>query len=108
MPRKKLVIPTFKSEAEEAAWWRKHRSAVETDLRAAMREGKTLSLQDALAQAKRKKELLPVTIRLASEDIATARELADDKGIGYQTYIKLLLHEALQKEAGRQARGHQT
>jgi predicted DNA binding CopG/RHH family protein len=71
-----------------------------------MREAKTIPLRDVLKlnQAKRKKELLPVTIRLASEDIATARQLADDKGIGYQTYIKLLLHEALQKEAGRQNR----
>jgi predicted DNA binding CopG/RHH family protein len=46
-----------------------------------------------------------VTIRLASDDLATARQLADDKGIGYQTYIKLLLHEALRREAARPARG---
>jgi predicted DNA binding CopG/RHH family protein len=44
-----------------------------------------------------------VTIRLANEDIAMARQLADGKGVGYQTYIKLLLHEALQKAANRQA-----
>ena len=61
-------------------------------------------LGDVLS-AKRKKDLLRVTIRLASEDIATARQLADDQGIGYQTYIKLLLHQALQKEVGRQNRG---
>jgi len=30
----------------------------------------------------------------------TSRPRAEDKGIGYQTYIKLLLHDALQKEAG--------
>ncbi len=105
MPRKKLVIPSFKREGDEAAWWDKHRAEVEADLRVAMRDSKTISLSDVLAQAKRKKNLLPVTIRLASEDIATARQLADDKGIGYQTYIKLLLHQALQKEAGRQGRG---
>jgi predicted DNA binding CopG/RHH family protein len=104
MPRKSLIIPQFHNEREEAAWWEKHRAAVEADLRAAMRQRKTISLHDVLAQARRKKDLLPVTIRLASEDIATARQLADDKGIGYQTYIKLLLHDALQKEAGRQGR----
>lgn len=101
MPRKKLVIPSFKSEREEARWWEKHRATVEAELRTAMRENQTVSLHDVMAQARRKKDLLPVTIRLASEDIATARQLAGDKGIGYQTYIKLLLHEALQKEAGR-------
>jgi predicted DNA binding CopG/RHH family protein len=105
VPRKKLAIPSFQNEKEEAAWWEKHRASVEADLRHAMREHKTLSLNDVLAQAKRKKELQPVTIRLASEDIATARQLADDKGIGYQTYIKLLLHEALRREAARQSAG---
>jgi predicted DNA binding CopG/RHH family protein len=104
MPRKKLVIPSFRNEKDEAAWWERHRAEVEADLRHAMRQQKTLSLSDVLAQAKRMKELLPVTIRLASDDIATARQLASGKGIGYQTYIKLLLHEALAKEAGRQAR----
>src|SRR5579863_7333851 len=101
MPRKKLLIPSFKNEAEEVAWWEKHRMTVEAELRTAMREGQAISVKDVIAQTNRKKELLPVTIRLASEDIATARQLADDKGIGYQTYIKLLLHDALQKEAGR-------
>src|ERR1039457_3262266 len=90
MTRKKLVVPSLNHEREEAAWWDKHRAQVEADLRLAMREGKTISLDDVLAKAKRAKELLPVTIRLASEDVATARQLADDKGIGYQTYIKLL------------------
>jgi predicted DNA binding CopG/RHH family protein len=103
MARQQLAIPSFKSEKEEASWWQKHRLEVETGLRAAMREGKTVSLKDVLAQSARKK-LLPVTIRLASEDIDTARQLADDKGVGYQTYIKLFLHEALQKESARRQR----
>jgi predicted DNA binding CopG/RHH family protein len=104
MASKKLVIPSFRNESEEAAWWEKHRATVEADLRAAMRKGETMSLGDVMGQVRRKKELLPVTIRLASEDIATARQLADSNGIGYQTYIKLLLHDALRKEAGRHAR----
>ena len=70
------------SESEEAIWWENHRAAVEADLRTATRENKTLSLQDVMVQAKQKKALLPVTIRLANEDIATARQLADDKGVG--------------------------
>src|SRR2546430_10342498 len=98
MLRKKLVIPSFRNEKEEAAWWQKHRAEVEGDLRLAMRERRgTLSINDVLAQTKRKNELQHITIRLASEDVATARQLADGKGIGYQTYIKLLLHEALRR-----------
>ena len=101
MPRKKLVVPAFKTEKEEARWWDKHRSEVEADLRAAMRQSKTMSLSSVLAQARQKSDLRPVTIRLPSADIATARQLASEKGIGYQTYVKLLLHEALKKEAAR-------
>jgi len=101
MHRGELVIPSFKSEKDEAAWWRKHRAGVEAALRAAMRGKRTMSLSDALAREREKRRLIPVTLRLPSEDLAAARQLADHKGIGYQTYIKLLLHEALQKETRR-------
>lgn len=101
MAAKKLVVPAFRSEREEAQWWAAHRSQVEADLRAAMRKGKTVQLSDVLAQSRAKSELRPVTLRLPSNDIETARQLAGDKGIGYQTYIKLLLHDALRKEASR-------
>lgn len=38
------------------------------------------------------------TIRLDAYDIARAKTLAKKKGIRYQTYIKSLLHQALDKE----------
>ncbi len=98
-----MVIPAFKSEMEEAAWWEEHRATVEADLRAALRQKKTLSLQDVMAHARQKKNMLPVTIRLPQDDIEAARRLANDQGIGYQTYIKLLLHKALQDETSRAA-----
>jgi hypothetical protein len=37
----------------------------------------------------------PVTIRLNVKDIRRAEEQAAAKGLKYQTYIKMLLHEAL-------------
>ncbi len=45
-------------------------------------------------------KLRHVSVRLATDDIATARALAAEKGIGYQTYIKLLLRESLRRESG--------
>ncbi|HTX33696.1 MAG TPA: hypothetical protein VME43_01695 [Bryobacteraceae bacterium] len=53
------MIPRFKSEGQEAAWWEKHRAAVEADLRAGMRAGQTVGLQDVLAQGRRKKNCCP-------------------------------------------------
>jgi predicted DNA binding CopG/RHH family protein len=35
------------------------------------------------------------TIRLDPEDIAKARQQAADRGLRYQTYLKMMIHEAL-------------
>lgn len=42
--------------------------------------------------------LQPISIRLPAPDIAMAQKLARKKGIPYQTYIKTLLHDALERE----------
>ena len=39
-----------------------------------------------------------LSIRLPEPDIALAQRLAQSKGLPYQTYIKSLLHEALERE----------
>jgi uncharacterized protein (DUF4415 family) len=39
-----------------------------------------------------------LSIRLPERDIALAQRLAESKGLPYQTYIKSLLHEALERE----------
>ena len=97
MPKnKKLTIPKFTSESEDARWHDRHRLQLESAMARRIKEGSTLTLREAMARAK----LRPVTIRLASEDIDTARKLAAQKGVGYQTYIKLLLREALKREGG--------
>jgi len=43
----------------------------------------------------------PITIRLNAPDIAIARQLSKAKGMPYQTYIKQLLYEALERERTR-------
>ena len=40
-----------------------------------------------------------VSVRLPVTDIERARKLAEKRGVGYQTVIKTLLHEALKKES---------
>jgi predicted DNA binding CopG/RHH family protein len=45
----------------------------------------------------------PISIRLATGDIERAKELARAKGIGYQTLLRMLVHEGLssvRKKAG--------
>lgn len=42
-----------------------------------------------------------IALRLPAPDLAHARELAERKGIGYQTLLKMLVHEGLRREARR-------
>ena len=42
-----------------------------------------------------------ISIRLPEPDIALAQDLAGRKGVPYQTYIKQLLHDALDRERAR-------
>jgi predicted DNA binding CopG/RHH family protein len=98
MPRKKLIVPKFTSEAEDAKWHQRSRRALESAMERRILEGSTLTLEQAAARAKTR----PVTLRLAAADIDAARAMAAQKGVGYQTYVKMLLHEALRREAGKQ------
>ena len=45
-----------------------------------------------------------VTIRIPGNELTRARELAAKRGLRYQTYLKMLLHEALDAEEKRLAR----
>jgi predicted DNA binding CopG/RHH family protein len=42
-----------------------------------------------------------VTIRLDNSEIELAKKQAQAKGLRYQTYVKMLLHQALAAEASR-------
>lgn len=88
MPKKPIAIPKFDTEAEEAAWWDSHPEAAAEIMKRALKSGR----------ARRAVPLKTVTIRLPVLDIKTAQDLAHEKGLPYQTYIKMLLHEALKKE----------
>jgi uncharacterized protein (DUF4415 family) len=100
---KQVVIPKFSSEAEEAAWWDTHRSEIEVEIRRRMKQKKPLTLGNLLQGARPSQ---PVTLRVPKEDLETARRLAARKGVGYQTYIKMLLREALAKAASKAGVAH--
>jgi len=93
---KQAVIPKFSNEAEEAAWWDAHRSEIEAEIRQRMKQKRPLTLGNLFRGAKPSQ---PITLRIPKEDLETARRLAARKGLGYQTYIKMLLREALAEDA---------
>ena len=48
-----------------------------------------------------KKRSAQIAIRLPEADLAQARKIAERKGIGYQTLLKMLVREGLLREARR-------
>ena len=88
MSKKSIVIPKFRNETEEAEWWDSHRKVATEIMKRAIKARKT----------RRAQPLRTVTIRLPVPDIEAAQDLAQQKGLPYQTYIKILLHEALKRE----------
>jgi hypothetical protein len=59
-----------------------------------LRRGTPPRALKALAAAGR---TVSINIRIPAADLQKAHQLAEEKGIGYQTLIKMLLHEALGK-----------
>jgi predicted DNA binding CopG/RHH family protein len=94
---KRLIAPKFKSEKEEAEWWDAHMDVVGENLLEAMRKG----IAHRGGPAALLRETRNITIRIANTDIERAQKLAEKKGIGYQTLIKMLLREGLDREERR-------
>jgi predicted DNA binding CopG/RHH family protein len=88
-----LKIPKFENEADEANWLFENRERLANAFLQAAQQGQVR--QGTLRQ---RGVTPPTTIRLAAEDISRARSLADRRGLRYQTYLKMLIHEALERE----------
>ena len=83
----KVRIPRFKSEKEEAEWWDANPEVATSIMSRALKAGTA-----------RRGPLKTVTMRLPVADIRAAQGLAESRGLPYQTYIKMLLHQALERE----------
>ena len=77
-------MPKFKSESEEADWWYENRDIVDEMFRDAWPE-----------LLEKKKPAVPVTLRLDRAQLETARRLAGQTGIRYQTLLKNLIGAGL-------------
>ncbi len=95
LPRK----PDFKNEDEEAQWWAsaKGRSFLKQQPAASVAKKRGSPLISKLNRA----SSIQIALRLPEPDVAQARQIAERKGIGYQTLLKMLVHEGLRKEARR-------
>jgi len=90
---KNMTVPKFASEADEAKWWFEHQDLMLEDFQSAAAEG-TLGRGTAMRRALEAEAV----IQLDAEDARKAHAAAARKGISYQSYVKALIHEALEKE----------
>jgi predicted DNA binding CopG/RHH family protein len=67
---------------------------------AAQSNGKAAKGSSLVAKMNRKSSV-QIAIRLPQTDLAQARKLAERRGLGYQTLLKMLVHEGLSREARR-------
>ena len=97
----------FKTEAQEAEWWSKNQKLIADRFERANAAGKLGKGTVTRVARERANQIGPsptITIRLAEDDLTRARTFAAEKGLRYQTYLKMLLHQALNSEAKRAGR----
>ena len=94
-PTKRMTDDEFAEWVESPAGKEEIRSKYEQARRSGTvrRDGKVSA---AIQKSGRMQTL--ISIRIPDEDLQKARAVAERKGIPYQTYIKMVLHEALARE----------
>lgn len=97
-----LNTPKFANEDDEAKWWASAKGRSFLKQQSAMRTTKPKG--SALVATLNRGSSVQIALRLPAPDLAKAREIAGRKGIGYQTLLKMLVHEGLQREVRRQSR----
>jgi predicted DNA binding CopG/RHH family protein len=102
MKEKPATMPVFKSESDEADWWASAEGRQFVKHKSAEAAGKKREKEGSPLIARlNKTSSIQIALRLPETDLAQARRLAKCKGIGYQTLLKMLVHEGLQREARR-------
>jgi predicted DNA binding CopG/RHH family protein len=93
-------MPKFPDEDEEAKWWAGPRGRAFLKQQAAIGTPKKQKGSPLVANLSRASSV-QIALRLPAPDLAKARQIAGRKGIGYQTLLKMLVHEGLRRESRR-------
>lgn len=89
-----LTTPDFKNEADEAAWWDAH-----PDETLALFEQATKDGNLGRGTLARRAQTVATSIRLDTADIELAKAIAEKRGLRYQTYLKMVIHQHLLQES---------
>jgi predicted DNA binding CopG/RHH family protein len=96
-------IPKFKSTEEEAEFWATHSAADYLEDTADVEDGVTVggSLRRRVEARLRKKV---ISLRLSEVHIEQVRRMAEGKGFGYQTLLRMWILERLERELHKKKR----
>jgi predicted DNA binding CopG/RHH family protein len=95
-------MPRFKNEDEEAKWWASANGREFLKKQPAGGVPKKQKGSPLVTHLSPASSSVQIALRLPAPDLAKAREIAGRKGIGYQTLLKMLVHEGLRRESRRQ------
>ena len=103
MNKKSVPMPKFRSQSEEADWWASPAGRAYVKQKSSQAKGAKgrKARGSSLVAMLNKKRSVQIAIRLPEADLAQARQIAERKGIGYQTLLKMLVREGLVREARR-------
>ncbi len=88
-------IPDFKTAEEEAEFWETHSVSDYWDEFRPVKEKLDPKLK---AKIKSRANLKRVTLRLSQEQIAAAKRIATEKGIPYQTLMRMWIVEGIKAQ----------
>ncbi len=91
------LLPKFANEGEEAHWWASEEGRQFLKAESARQREKAPGSK--LVTKVAKANSVQIALRLPSPDLARAREIAERRGIGYQTLLKMIVHEGLERAA---------
>jgi hypothetical protein len=92
-----MKTKTLKDPRLDPEWYYRNREELGRRAAEIIRSGKasTLTKERLGARLKASKASKPITLRVQVADIELAKAQAEKIGLGYQTYLKSLLHQAL-------------
>ena len=99
-----LIVAKFATEAEEADWWYGNRHLVEQEFLKAFENGtiRRGTLKARMQEADRTRAVCE-NVSLDEPDSARAHAAAERHGMSFESFVRLLVHQGLEREESPQA-----
>lgn len=101
LPSAKGPLPKFRSDKQAAEYFEAHSVAEVWDQLPAGRQAKPSAALAKSIRERHARAKSPISIRLAPEQIAAAKQIAEAKSVGYQTQLRMWIAEGIRREAKR-------